>query len=490
VTAYDVVFVGSSPNALAGAARLARAHRRVLVIDDRGLGGPVATAAFAPGFHGDLGVPAIALADEIYDELGLSVERLRREVTTALAPGVAPVRLDRVALPRGLALATDFMRALHRVLPPNVPALGDGDRAVLHDVAARLTARGPRQLHDVLGLLFAPARHYFEDCVADEVARGALCAIATRGRAEGPFAEGTMFGYLHHAALDDGLTRSTARGGCHRVAVALADAARAAGAELRCDAVGPITIAVERGVATAVVLGDGTRMTASAIVSDRDATTTLTRMVSPRELAPEFNRALRALRYRGTTARVHLALDGVPDFAGIDREALAGTLIVAPSIAYVERSWDQAKRGAMPEQPVLELAIPTLADPSLAPPGKHVLDVSVQHVPWTFRDHRAVLDRVLAVLSPIAPRLHDQVLHHHVACPVDLEEQFGLPDGQLYAGEVRLDQAFWLRPLPGFARYETPIERLFLAGSAAHPGGYSGLSGWGVAKVLLDRPHT
>ena len=178
-----------------------------------------------------------------------------------------------------------------------------------------------------------------------------------------------MFGFLHHAALDDGLVRSTARGGVQALALALADAARTAGAEIRTSAAGPLRIAVERGRATGVVLGDGTQVTAAAVVSDRDATTTLTRMVSPRELAPEVNRGLRSLRYRGTTARVHLALDGLPELAGVDREALAGTLLVAPSVAYVERAWDQAKRGAMPAQPVLELTVPTLADPGLAPPG-------------------------------------------------------------------------------------------------------------------------
>ncbi len=477
MSAYDVVFVGSSPNALAAAARLARDGKRVLVIETRGVvGGPVATEEIAPGFRADTGVASAALDPEIAAELGLSAEVIARPTVTSLGP--EPVTLRALPeLPVAVHHAVDLLRAIYRCEP-------DSNAGGLAAVASQLLGLGPREVHEVLRLTFMPARDFFEETISSEAVRAVLCGAAVRALSGGPFASGSLFGFLHHLAVHDGPFRGTFRGGVGALPRALAAAAQGFGVEIRTGVPGPVRIDVQAGVARGVRLGDGELLAATAVVSDHDARTTLTRWVSPAELDPETNRALGGTRHRGSVARVHLALSALPSFAGIDAEAMRGTLVYAPGVAALERAWDAAKRGALAARPYVEVTIPTVADPSLAPEGKHVLDAWIQYVPHGRIERAAVLRALLETLAPFAPGLEGLVLHHTVSRPEDLESRFGLAGGHLYGGEVRLDQAFFLRPLPGCAGYQSPIPGLYLGGSAAHPGGYSGRSGWNLAGSL------
>jgi len=484
VSERDVLFLGSSPNALAAAARLARSGLRVLVLETRAaVGGPVATEAFAPGFRADVGVASASLDPEVVAELGLSVEVIRRATVTALGP--TPVTLRALPeLPSAVHHAVGLLRALYRAAPPELPVPTPEAAGSLGAITAQLLGLGPREVHEVLRLLFMPARDFFDETVPSEAVRAVLCGASMRALSEGPFASGTLFGFLHHLAVDDGPFRSTARGGVGALAGALAAAAQGFGASVRTGVPGPIQVDVEGGVARGVRLGDGEHLAARIVVSDHDARTTLTRLISPAELDPETNRAARCTRYRGSVARVHLALSGLPSFAGLDRDALGGTLVLAPSVAALEQAWDRAKRGALAARPYLEVTLPTVADPGLAPAGQHVLDAWVQYVPYGRVDRAALLQTVMDTLAPFAPGLAGQVLHHAVSLPEDLEARFGLTEGHLYGGEVRLDQAFFLRPIPGCVGYESPIPGLYLGGSAAHPGGYTGRSGWNLAGRL------
>jgi phytoene dehydrogenase-like protein len=398
------------------------------------------------------------------------------------------------SLPEAVGHAVSLLRAIHRGEPPDLPAPSPAGAASLGALAAQLLGLGQRQVHEVLRLLFLPARDFVEETVGSgrgasagveaEAVRALLCGAAVRALSEGPFAPGTLFGLLHHLALDDGPFRSTVKGGVGALARGLAEAARGFGVEIRTGVPGPIRIDVEEGVARGARLGDGERIAAEAVVSDHDTRTTLTRMLPPGELDPEVHRALRGLRYRGSVARVHLALRALPQFEGLPPDALRGTLVVAPSVAAIERAWDQAKRGAVPSHPYVEVTIPTVADPGLAPDGQHVLDAWIQYVPHGRADRNALVKIVIEELAPFAPDLPGLVLHQAVSLPEDLEARFGLAEGHLYGGEVRLDQAFFLRSAPSCAGYESPIPNLYLGGSAGHPGGYSGRSGWNLAGRL------
>jgi phytoene dehydrogenase-like protein len=502
VSAYDIAILGSSPNALSAAARLSREGRRVIVLETRGsVGGPVATEAFAPGFRADTGVMSAALDPEVSRDLGVEIDTIRRDTVTALGPSpltlqALPPPQDAQAaarsvlpeLPQAVEHAVDLLRAIHRSEPPTVPASSGVDADALRAIGARLLGLGPREMFEVLRLVFMSSRDFVEEQPGlSRAARAILCAAAVRGVSEGPFAPGTMFNFLHREAVGDGLFPSSARGGLQSLSQALADKARAHGAEIRVGVPGPLSVIIEGGAARGALLGGGERVDAVALISDYDARATFTRLVPAYELDPEVNRAVRNLRYKGSVARVHLALRALPEFTGVDPGALRGTLVLAPDAASIERAWDQAKRGATPAHPLIEVTLPSVSDPSLAPEGQHVLSAWVQYVPYGRGDREALLKTFIAELASHAPEIAGQVIHHEVSLPEDLERRFGLTEGHLYGGELSLAQAFFLRPIPGYAHYESPIQGLYLGGSAAHPGGYSGLSGWSLAGALLAR---
>lgn len=479
---YDVVFVGSSPNALAGAARLARHGKRVLVLSPRAaVGGPVTTEEFAPGFHADTALSSVALDPEVAADLGVSVDVVERPSVTLLGP--SPVTLGRPALPQAVGDAVELLRAMARVEAPEMPAPAAVDSAALGALGARLLGLGERRMHEVLRLLFLPARDFALETALSDAERTALCAAAIHGVSEGPFAPGTLFNYLSREAAGDGLSGPTARGGLRAVSEALAARARALGAEIRAGAA--LSAVVIEGGAARGVEADGERFEAAAVVSDYDVRATLGKLVPPYELPPETNRAVRALRYRGSVARVHLALDALPAFSGALPGALRGTLLVAPDVAALERAWDEAKRGAVPARPYIEVTVPTVGDPSLAPAGKHVLSAWVQWVPHGRGDREALRTAVVEQLSVFAPGLAGSVVGHEVLLPEDLEARFGLTEGHLSGGEIHLAQAFFLRGAPGCAGHRTPVDGLFLGGAGAHPGGWGGRAGWALAGRLL-----
>lgn len=487
MSAYDVLFLGSSPNALAGAARLARAGLRALVLEPRAVvGGPVATEEFAPGFFADTGVMSAALDPEIARELDLSIDVLERAGVTALGPALYSLR-SASDLPVAFSNAVAALRAIYRTSPPEMPAPSGVDAAALRALGAHLFDLGPRQMHEVLRLLFMSSRDAFGELPLSPAERAVLCGASVRGVSQGPFSPGTLFNFLHQEAIGDGIVRCTARGGLGALSLALAASARAHGAEIRTGVPAPLSVEVDDSVARAVILGDGERIEADHIVSDFDAKATFTQLVRPYELDPEVNRLIRAVRCRGSVARIHLALRGLPIFPGLSEDALSRTLVTAPDVGFFERAWDRAKRGGPLGELALEVTLPTLRDPSLAPAGSHVLSVWAQYVPYGLRDAEGVARRVIEELASFAPGLNEHVVHCHVSLPEDLERRFGLTGGHLYGGEICLAQAFFLRPIPGYPRYASPIGNLHMVGSSAHPGGYSGRSGWNLAESLLDR---
>lgn len=480
---YDVVFVGSSPNALAGAARLARHGKRVLVLEERDrVGGPVTTEEFAPGFRADTALASAPLDPEIAAELGIVLDVLPRATVTALGPD--PVTLGPPSLPQAVTDAVELLRAMSRLAPPSMPVPSAVGSAALGELARRLLGLGERRMHEVLRLLFMPARDFAMEIPLSDAERAVLCAGAVRAVSEGPFAPGTLYNYLSHEAAGDGLFGPAVRGGLQAVPEALAQRARAAGAEIRTGA-GPSRVDVQAGAARGVIAG-GERIEAGAVVSDLDVRATFTRLVPPYELSPEENRAIRGLRYRGSVARVHVALRSLPVFKNVGAEALRGTLVLEPGVASLEKAWDQAKRGAVPSRPHVEVTVPSVADPGLAPGGQHVLSAWVQYVPHGRGDRRALFEGVIERLAPFAAGLSDLVLSHQVLLPEDLERRFGLTEGHLYGGELHLAQAFFLRGVPGHPHPTTPIEGLYLGGSAAHPGGWGGRSGWDLAGLLVS----
>lgn len=507
MSSYDTIILGSSPNALTAACYLARAGKKVLVLEPGDTaGGEASTVEFAKGFRADLALTSGRIDSEIVKDLKLSEYGLevieRNSLTSLLLSGKSfTLSADRDAAAKTIAgfsskdaakykqfmelvdLASNFLRSAYSKNPPRQHPPSKEDIEQLTDLVGQLKGYGRREMTEVMRLIVMSVRDLMNEWFESPELKGLLAACAVRGVNQGPFAAGTTFTMLHHIAQGDGFFRATARGGIGAISDALAKAARSHGAEVRTNS-GALSIVVTDGKATGVKVGNE-QIDANSVISDFDARYTFTKFVAPPELEPEFNRSLRNVRYAGSVARINFALKSLPKFDGLTEEALKGTLTLAPSLAYLEKAHDDSKRGSVSQNPLIEVSLPSLCDETLAPSGKHVMSVWLQHVPLRRdADDASIADLAIKQLSEFCPELKSLIEHTQVITPRDFESKHHLSEGQLYGGEINLAQAFYLRPIPGFSQSETPISQLYLCGSAAHPGGITGQSGRNAAYAL------
>jgi phytoene dehydrogenase-like protein len=304
---------------------------------------------------------------------------------------------------------------------------------------------------------------------------------------------------LHHYMGEiDGAFRSWgfARGGTGAISNAIAGAARQAGVEIQSQTE-VAKILVRDGRATGVVLENGDEITAGLVLSSLDPRLTFRRLLDADGLPGEFLEDVDRYKFRGSSAKVNLALDALPDFTCLPGTGahLRGAISISPSVDYMERAYDDAKYGRFSRRPYLDIVIPSLTDPSVAPPGKHVMSCFVQYAPYhlaesTWDDQREALgDAVIDTLAEYAPNIRNIIRHRQVVTPLDLEREWGLSEGNIFQGELTLEQLFFLRPAPGWAQYKTPVNNLYMCGSATHPGGgIMGAPGRNAAmKILADR---
>ena len=508
MTSYDTIILGSSPNALTAAAYLARGGKRVLVLEpSEHIGGAVTTVQFADGFAGDIGLTSGRLDSNVIKDLQLhehGLEVIERDTLTSLLANGRSFTLpaDRDAATeviRGFApndaaryksfmqlvdLASNFLQTVYAMTPPSHHPPSEADVQKLTALVSQLRGYGRREMTEVMRLLVMSVRDLLDEWFESAELKGLLGAAGVRGLSQGPFAGSTTFNLLHHLAIGDGYFRATARGGIGAISQALSKAAISSGAEVRTK-VSSLHVNVSDGVATGVQVG-GESIEATVIISDYDARHTFSNLVSPPELEPEFNRALRNIRYNGAVARINLALRELPKFTGLAAAALGGTLNIAPSISYLEQAFDGGKYGDISNHPFLEVTVPSVSDATLAPAGKHVMSIWLQYAPYRNNiDPQRVCDLAVDRVSEFVPNLRSLMQHSQVIMPRDYEAQFHLSEGHLYGGEINLAQAFYLRPLPGFAQYHTPISHLYLCGAATHPGGgVHGLAGRNAAREL------
>jgi phytoene dehydrogenase-like protein len=348
----------------------------------------------------------------------------------------------------------------------------------------RLLRWGPMAVADLVG-----------DWFETELLRAVIAARGIYGAFAGPWSAGTSLGLLWQAAMDGTAIGSAtyALGGMGALSTALADAARKAGAEIRtCAAVSAITGADTD--APKVVLEDGEEIESRVVVSNADPRTTFLKLVDPVDLDPNFLSKMRNYRTPGAVAKLNLALDTLPTFRGVNGDAkvkLGGRIHIGPEIDYLERAFDASKYGEFSAQPYLDITIPSLNDPSLAPEGKHVMSLHVQFAPyklkegdWTTRREEFTTN-VLNQLERYAPGLRDLIVAQQVITPLDLEQAYGLSGGHIHHGEQSLDQFFTFRPLIGWAQYRTPLKRLYLCGAGTHPGGgLTGVNGANAAREI------
>jgi phytoene dehydrogenase-like protein len=293
---------------------------------------------------------------------------------------------------------------------------------------------------------------------------------------------GTAYVLLHHYMGEiDGAFRAWgfARGGTGAISNAIGDAAREAGVEIRTQA-GIAKIIVKDGRAKGVVLANGDEIYADVVSSSVDPRQTFNRFIDAQHLPSEFLEDINRFKYRGSSGKVNMALDALPNFKCMPGPGahLRGAMSISPSVEYMERAYDDAKYGNFSRHPYIDMVIPSLTDPSVAPPGKHVLSCFVQYAPYKLApglhwdtEKEKFGDTVVNTIAEYAPNIKDIILHRQVVTPLDLEREWGLSEGNIFQGELSLEQLFFLRPAPGYARFRTPIQNLYMCGSATHPGG-------------------
>jgi phytoene dehydrogenase-like protein len=314
-----------------------------------------------------------------------------------------------------------------------------------------------------------------------DVLKATMSASGIIGTFLGVRSPGTAYVLLHHYMGEiDGAFRAwgLSRGGTGAISNAIAAAAQEAGAEVRSQAAVE-RIEVKDGRATGVVLEGGEEIQARVVASSLDPSRTFLRLLDPKTLPAEFVEEVRRYKLRGSSGKVNFALDALPDFTALPGAGahLRGAISVSPSVEYMERAYDQAKYGQFSRRPYMDVVIPSLTDPSVAPPGKHVMSCFVQYAPYKLSDgtwdeqKEAFGDAVVDTLSEYAPNLRNIILHRQVVTPLDLEREWGLTEGNIFQGELSMEQLFFLRPVPGWARYRTPVKALYMCGSATHPGG-------------------
>src|SRR5581483_2606874 len=411
------------------------------------------------------------------------------EINTDAAASAASIRqisaADAEAWPRVIARLTKLATALGSFLtrtPPS-PAISANDfqtKLALAMFALQLRMLGKKDMLELTRILTMNVADLANDFFESDAIKGLLSLDATLGVYLGPRSPNTVFNLLYRLS-------SYGKGGMGAVAAALENAARAAGVDIRTGA--PVDhILIEKEIATGVVLKGGEAVRAGLVASSADPQTTLLKLVEPGNLDTEFMKRIRHLRMNGCVAKVHLALDGLPDAW----KARTGRMVLAPKTDYVERAFDCAKYGRVADKPALEIVIPSLSDPSLAPTGKHVASILFQYAPYKLRTttqdeaRRQVLDRTIDALDVLAPGLRTRIVGSEVLTPHDLEAQHGLSGGQWHQGEVTLDQMFFLRPAGQYQQYKMPIPGLWLCGAGAHPGGnVSGAAGANAAREIL-----
>jgi phytoene dehydrogenase-like protein len=310
---------------------------------------------------------------------------------------------------------------------------------------------------------------------------------------QGPQASGTAFMMLYHyLGMPNGGFKSSffIKGGIGQLAAALASAARQHGAEIHTGAE-VAQIKLEDGKATGVVLNSGEEISARAVISNADPRRTFFDLAGAPNLGPTFVRRVRNIRFRGNTAKVNLALSDLPSFKTKDAY-LSGHIIVCPNLEYLEHAYDDAKYGCYSQKPFLDIVIPTVLDSSLAPAEKHVMSITMQYAPYKLREgnwdasREKLGDHIVSTLAEYAPNIKDLILHRQVITPLDWERDYALTEGCIFHGQMGLDQLLFMRPVPGYGQYRTPIENLYLCGAGTHPGGgVTGAPGHNAAREVL-----
>jgi len=519
---FDVVIVGGGHNGLVTAAYLARAGRRVLVLERRELvGGCSVTEEIWPGYRvSTAAYLSSLLQDRIVRELELERFGYLVDPKDPAFFSVFPdgrhffmwqdgrKTLDEIAkfskrdaetypaFEQYLEKLAVVVESLLLTTPPEFPPHGLADFVDYLKLAARMRKLRRTEIVGLVKIFTQSAADFLDEWFESPEIKVTLATDGVIGANGGPRSPGTAYILLHHCMGGVGGKRGLwgfVRGGMGAISESIAQSARVKGAEIRVNA--PVQrITVNGGRVRGVVLDSGEEIEAPIVASNLDPHVTFLKLMGEGDLDPDFRKSIQRFRIEGTSLKINLALSGVPDFkalpgAGPQHRA---TMHICPSIEYIERAWDDAKYGRPSERPLLEMTMPTMYDPALAPPGHHIMGIFIQYAPYTLKglkwdDIREPYgDHVIDLIQEYAPNFRSTVVNRQVLSPLDLERRFGITGGNIFHGEMSLDQMFVMRPVAGWARYRMPVGGLYLCGSGAHPGGgVMGAPGYNAAREIL-----
>jgi phytoene dehydrogenase-like protein len=525
---YDALVIGAGHNGLVSAAYLAQAGLKVLVVERRPLvGGAAATEQVFPGDRFNTGAldaglflsqvvadlklendgvkflesPVIVYAPQV-DGRAVTLWRDRQRAVSEIAAFSAH---DAQAYPRFLEWLdrlTAPLDAIRTLTPPSLPHYRWGELAPWLRVALKVRRLGDREMMEFLRVLPLSVKEFLDAWFENPALKAALGFTGCAGSMQGPYASGTAFNMLYHAlgAGEAGFRASRfVQGGAGALSEALARSARNYGAEV-CTGVGVEAILIEDNRAVGALLENGQHVKARLLVSSADPRHTFFDLVGASHLPVRFARQVKNIQFRGSTARINLVLDALPQFTALDnlsspediRAVLSGHILLCPDLESLERAYDDAKYGHISRQPCLDLVIPTLLDAGLSSQGRHLMSIDVRYAPYHLEEQTweqagsSLVARVIATIEAYAPGFEDSILERQVITPQVYESQYGLAEGSLTHGQMGLDQLLFMRPVAGFGRYRTPINNLFLCGSGAHPGGgLTGAPGYNAAREIL-----
>jgi phytoene dehydrogenase-like protein len=522
---YDAIIVGAGHNGLVTACYLARAGWKVLVLERRPVvGGACVTEEVFPGFKVSTAAYVNSLfrkeitrdlrlkeygfevlernpasfspfADGRYLLLGSDGAFNRREIAKFSARDAEnypkyEAMLERVA---------DVVEPTLLMRPPNLLRPGWRDLWHLFKLGRAFQKMGTG-MSEAVEVLTGPARAILDRWFESEELKATLATDAIIGAFAAPSMPGTAYVLFHHVMGETNGKRGVwayVRGGMGGLTQALARAAAALGVEIQTEVeVGRIL--VERGAACGVALANGTEYRARAVASNADPNITFNRLIDNRLLPPAFAEAINRISYDSASMKINVALSELPDFTACPGTQIGpqhhGTIHLCPDQDFIERAYDDAKYGRPSQNPVLECTLPSAVDDTVAPPGKHLMSMFVQYAPYKLREghwddlKESFADRCFDLVNQYAPNFKRSVIARQVLSPLDLERVFALTGGNIFQGAMTLNQLFFLRPVPGFAGYRTPIRGLYLCGAAAHPGGgVIGAAGWSAARTMLGK---
>jgi len=519
---YDVIVIGAGHNGLTAAAYLARGGLSVVALERREvIGGAAVSEERYPGFtYSSCSYVCSLLRAEIMRELDLpryGLQVIPYENTAVLSPEGDYIGLfsdpdkNRRSIARhslrdaeaydefnrDLLRQCRMIRPLMLETPPDPTSFRPRDIRGLMTLGRAFGQLGEEGIYQALQFWTMSCGDYLDRYFEADILKGALAGSSIIGTALGPYSPGTAYVLLHHVMGDlDGHVGAWgfARGGMGAVSNALAGAAQAHGAEIRTDAE-VVEVLVRDGRAVGVVLADGEEIHAKAVVSNLDVKRTFLKVVPESALDPDFVQQVRNFKIRGSSGKLNIALDGLPRFPALDDEPLlrSAGLMIGGSLEYQERAYDDWKNGMWSRKPFLDIVLPSTIDPTMAPPGKHYMSVFVQYVPptladgpWTPEKRDAFGATVLDTIEAHSPGFKDMILDVWVRSPWDLENDVGLTEGNIFQGELTLDQLLFNRPIPGYAQYRGPLKGLYMCGSSTHPGGgVMGAPGANAAREML-----